>query len=122
MASNGATATSNLLSGGLSAPSGPTASPNVLAGDVVVDRNAGAPVAASVETHVLAAATTPVAASGVSLAARPNLKSLDTLFGSARAVPAARTESTAAHGVVALAAIAPAAVTQVASAPAPVAP
>merc|ERR1740117_2300578 len=82
------------------APAGPTASPDVLADDVIVDEDNRAPVAAPPLTAIA------------------NVKSLDSLFGSARDVPTAGVASAVTPAVGALAAVAPAAVAPASVAPA----
>merc|ERR1719329_2122453 len=114
-APTGPTASPNVLAGAL-APTRPTASPNVLAGDVVDDKNSRLPLGIA-PANTVAAGPSPVTASKDSLASIPNLKSLDSLFGTARAPPPASTESDVAPAVVALAAVKPAAVTPVLTAP-----
>merc|ERR1719329_1383928 len=114
-APTGPTASPNVLAGAL-APTRPTASPNVLAGDVVDDRNSRLPLGIA-PANTVPAGPSPVTASKDSLASIPNLKSLDSLFGTARAPPPASTESDVAPAVVALAAVKPAAVTPVLTAP-----
>jgi len=114
-APTGPTASPNVLAGAL-APTRPTASPNVLAGDVVDDKNSRLPLGIA-PANTVPAGPSPVTASKDSLASIPNLKSLDSLFGTARAPPPASTESDVAPAVVALAAVKPAAVTPVLTAP-----
>jgi len=116
----GPTASPNVLAGAL-APTGPTASPNVLAGDVMDDKNSRLPLGTP-PANTVPAGPSPVTASKASLASIPNLKSLDSLFGTARAAPPASTESDVAPAVVALAAVAPAAVRPVLTAPVTVLP